>query len=115
MRVEAQVVVVLERELVAEEEAAVEAAHVMIGEAIALHDILGRLVGGEIREARGVNPLGCGPVLLVNEAEVDGRLGAIAQVPLPLGHDGHLAQQDHIRIVVLVVESGLELDDGLLQ
>ena len=71
VRVQAQVVVVAERELVVEEEAAVEAAHVMVGDAHRLGDVLDEWVEGEMMQARGVNPLGRGPVLGRSEAEVD--------------------------------------------
>ena len=103
--VDAHKVVVLARELVAKEEAGVEAAHVSIVEAEA--DGLEAPL-----ESHLSHPLGHAPLRRRYESELHATLGGRAHTASKVGQE-RLVVKQHVRIVVLVVEVALESVDGV--
>ena len=106
VRIETQVVVVLDRQRVAEKEARVEAAHVVIVHVVAVRHPQSCEQRGV--DARHVDPLGHAPLLFGYEAELDG--GARVILHRALERVGELGVvEQHVRIVVASVERLLEL------
>ena len=109
--VEAQVVVVLERELVAEEEAAVVATHQVVRDEVAFGHARQRLVEAQLEASLG-DDARQPPVLGRYDAELDLGASAVAHRRLELDSEG-IRVDDHVRVVVEVVESFLHLADGV--
>ena len=107
VRVEAQVVVVLERELVAEEEAAEVAAHQVIGDHVAARQLSQRVVEADAEASLG-NDARHPPVARRYEAELDPRAGAIEHGALELVRE-RLVVDEHVGVVEAGVELALEL------
>ena len=110
VRVEAQVVVVLERELVAEEEAAEVAAHQVIRDHVAVGHARQRRVE-QCEELLLLDGARQPPVTRRQRAELDLGLGAIENGVLELEQKGLVVHYD-VRIVEAVVELRFELVDG---
>ena len=110
VRVQSQVVVVLERELVAEEEAAEVAAHQVIRDHVAVGHARQRRVE-QCEELLLLDGARQPPVTRRQRAELDLGLGAIENGVLELEQKGLVVHYD-VRIVEAVVELRFELVDG---
>ena len=119
MRVESHVVVVLERERMAEEEARVVAAHVMIGHEVALEDVRQRVLL-HASQLGAVDPARHRPLLGRYEAELDRGGGGGGVVDhchhgaLELVREVHVVDDD-VWIAATRVEAQLELGERALQ
>ena len=107
--IDSHVVVVLEREIVAIEESAEEANHLMIAQHVTLR-VLGThgIVGERLSQPMPVDPIGHVPVFGRYFSELDQRVRVLHNVRSEV-LTKFLVVEQHVRIVVLVVEFCVEL------